>query len=149
MKMFWKWFWKGLSVLLALSIFVVGGFAIYKAGYINGTAEGMVTSIPVEQVIKPNLAFHHVTLLLLPLIGLFLLFVFPLILFAGFRHYACHWMGNPAHLSNLEELRKRWGKRHYRHPYPGHWWDDSDKNQEKSTTPEESKNEQEDSEKRE
>jgi len=140
--MYWKWIWKGLTFLLILSIIILGGFTIYKAGYIDGVAEGMIRSIPSEQGIKPYLASYHVTLLLLPLIGLILLFIFPLILFAGFRHFAWHRMGNSVHPSNLEEFKKRWKTKHSRHPYSEHWWDDSNQNQEKSTTPEEPNDQQ-------
>ncbi len=129
--MFWKWFWKSLAFLLILSIFVVGGIAIYRAGYTHGATEGLWTAEPGTNVPVPYQRPYHHPLFLLPFTGIFLFFIILLILTSGFRHLAHYHMWNPPGMPISEENKRPWHSYHHSRYRPGTCWGTKEPDQEK------------------
>jgi hypothetical protein len=120
--MFRKWFWIALAFLFILSIFVLGGLVIYKAGYVLGITEDLRTAETGQGISSSFFGSCGGFLLLLPFAGMFLFILFLLLLFGVFHRLAHYSTWKSAGKPTLEEIRQRWSSVHPRFHHPCDGW---------------------------
>lgn len=119
--MFWKWFWKILTFLLVLTIFVGGGIAIYRTGYIHGVSTGSLTAEGGREITPPGIIPHpglyyrpyRRPLLMFPVFGLFFGFILLVFLFGGIGRLVRYGMWKSAGMPYPKDWRKY---------HPSHYW---------------------------
>jgi len=143
--MFWKWFWKALALLLILTIFVGGGIAIYRAGYVQGANIAAWSGESGLEITAPKIAPHPGSftmmygrpIILLPFFSLFLGFLCLMALFGGVRRYTHYKMWKSAGMPGSENMQSHWHK-HHRGPFwgpPGYGWDKPEKTEDSGDEP--------------
>jgi hypothetical protein len=123
MKMFWKWLWKALAVLLVLAIFVGSGIAIYRAGYAQGvttavwTAEGEEGVHPPQGLpyADPYFRSYMRPRMFFPGFSLFLGFILLMFVFGGVGRLFRYKMWRSEGMPYPPHWRHGWHSHHHRH----------------------------------
>jgi hypothetical protein len=125
MKMFWKWFWKALVVLLVLTIFVGSGIAIYRAGYAQGltaavwTAEGEEGVLPRQSLpyIDPHFRPYGRPRMFFPGFLLFFGFILLMFVLGGVGRMFRYKMWRSEGMPYSPDWGHGWHKHHHRHDW--------------------------------
>lgn len=128
--MFWKWLWKTLAFLLVLAIFVGGGIAIYKAGFVHGVNIGGWETEGGSGIIEPpafthpgyNLRSYSRPFLMFPLFGLCFSAFLVLAFLGGIRHLVHYKMWRSAGMPGHEEIDRYWREVRRGPFWKGHYW---------------------------